>query len=573
MQIILSDPDLNRQLAEEGYVIVPWLTPEEVNALRNAYHRSGDGEQKNAFTTFACSDEAYRTGVDASIKDAFSRSFNGFFTDYRPFWGNFFTKPAGAEAMPLHADLQYVDEPEHISLNIWCPLVDTTEENGAFGVVPRSHLVTNQLRGVRLPQYYAHHADDIRDRCGTVLQMKAGEAVIYDHRLLHYSLPNRSSHQRLAATLVAVPTEADVVHYFAEAEGSPFEEYRLNDVNDLLRTPFFTRLAHLTPVRTLTDHPFHEISAEDVGRVQSAALDAGPLFKAMAQKASLRLNNRVHRIFRDGTQGERYVRDGYTMVPALIDATTVAELTAFYRQEYTTRSGMYVTHFTSDLQKNRRVSDRIFELIAKPLNGVLRSFRPIISHYAVKAPGEDNHFDMHQDWGIVDEDRFGVAHVWVALTDVGPENGGLTLVPRSHLAINRFRSGTIPIRFLPLGSLEEQVQQFRLKAGDAIIYHPGVFHGSPANAGSADRLAVIAAVCDERAGLSFFHGNGSTVEVYPLSEDDVFSRLPQLAGGVRPSGNPVSILPGANTHRSDAELLEMLRNLTGTTPADISEPC
>lgn len=575
MRKILSDPELNRQLIEEGYVVVPWLTQKEVDGLVNAYHTSGDGEQKSAFTTFACSDESYRTKIDAAIKTAFSRSFPEQLKEYSPFWGNFFTKPAGAEAMPLHADLQYVNEPEHISLNIWCPLVDTTKENGAFGVVPRSHLVTDQLRGVRLPQYYARHADDIRDRCGILLEMKAGEAVIYDHRLLHFSLPNRSSQQRLAATLVTVPIHAQVLHFFADREDSDFDEYRLSGVQDLLKTPFFTRPAHLTPHRTFSNHAFHDITAEDVMKVQAQrpSVQDLMLMDATKNKTEVRLSNRIQHMYLDESVGDQYVREGFVVVKGLIDIATVEQMTATYHREYTTKSGMYVTHFTNDLEKNKAVSDHIFHSIGDAISGVFRSFRPIIAHYAVKAPGVDNHFDMHQDWGIVDEDRFGVAHVWVALNDVGPENGALTLVPRSHLAINPYRSGTIPIRFLPIEALKDQLKTFRLQAGDAVIYHPAIFHGSPANMGSEDRMAVIAAVCDPKADLCFFHRNNNMVEVYPLSEEDVFSRLPQLASGEHPEGVPLRNFHFDHREQTDDELLEMLRNLSDVSSASIPSPC
>lgn len=565
MHIILSYPNLNRQLLEEGYVVVPWLTQEEVDMLISAYHNCGDGEQKSAFTTFACSDVAYRNKIDAAIKSAFSRSFTEHLNEYSPFWGNFFTKPAGAEAMPLHADLQYVDEPEHLSLNIWCPLVDTTEENGAFGVVPRSHLVSDQLRGVRLPQYYARHAEEIRNCCGIILQMKAGEAVIYDHRLLHFSLPNRSSQQRLAATLVVVPAEEQVVHYYADVEGENFDEYRLTGVQDFLRTPFFTRPAHLTPHRTFKNHCFREITADDVLKIQAQQPPNAQrlLITASNSKARLRLENRLQDMFLDESVGVQYVREGYAVVNGLIAAQLVAKLKATYHQEYTTKAGMYVTHFTNDMQKNRGVSAQIFNAVGAALSDVFRSYRPIIAHYAVKAPGEDNRFDLHQDWGIVDEDRFGVAHVWVALNDVGPENGALTLIPRSHLAVNPYRSGTIPIRFLPIDALKDQLITFRLNAGDAVIYHPAIFHGSPANTGPEDRMAVIAAVCNPEAGLCFFHGNNDMVEVYPLTEVDVFSRLPELADGAHPEGEPLRSFRFDHREQTDAELLDVLKALHG----------
>ena len=238
MYTILKDEFLNNVLNEQGFVVVSFLNEEEINSLIT-FFESGTEEQKSGFTTFAVNDYDYRKSVNEQIITAFSRSFNSLLTEYKPFWGNFFTKHPNSEAMPLHADLQYVEEPQHISLNIWCPLVDTSRENGALGVVPGSHKILNQMRGTNVTDSYRKFAKEIETELGQILEVKAGEAVIYDHRLLHYSLPNNSLEKRLAATLVAVPNGAPLIHYYAVNEGdSLVYKYSLEYIEDFLRSEF-----------------------------------------------------------------------------------------------------------------------------------------------------------------------------------------------------------------------------------------------------------------------------------------------------------------------------------------------
>lgn len=235
---VFKDEILNNILNEEGYVVVHFLSQAEIQDLVS-FFECGTDEQKNGFTTFAVDDYEYRKSVNEKIIEIFSRGFSKFFSGYIPFWGNFFTKQPGSPAMPLHADLQYVEEPEQISLNVWCPLVDTLVENGAFGVVPFSHKYVNQIRGMNITDLYRKYAKEIEVKLGKILEIKAGYAVIYDHRLLHYSLPNNSTEKRLAATLVAVPEGTSLIHYYANKEGDTLVyKYNIDSVEDFLHTEF-----------------------------------------------------------------------------------------------------------------------------------------------------------------------------------------------------------------------------------------------------------------------------------------------------------------------------------------------
>lgn len=249
--VVFKDTELQALFEQQGYAIITLLNADELKDL-NAYFLAQTTPQKEAFTTFVVNDYAYRKAVDEKIKSVFVNQLNTLLTNYKPLWGNFFSKAPAAPAMPLHADLQYVNEPTEISLNVWCPLTDTNAENGALGVVPYSHLLINQVRGTNITDSYRINAAAIQKAYGKILELKAGEAVVYDHRLLHFSPANTSDQLRLAATLIMVPENVDLVHFYAEKEGdTTIYKYHLESVDDLLKTSFLGKPEHLQPVEVI----------------------------------------------------------------------------------------------------------------------------------------------------------------------------------------------------------------------------------------------------------------------------------------------------------------------------------
>lgn len=100
---------------------------------------------------------------------------------------------------------------------------------------------------------------------------------------------------------------------------------------------------------------------------------------------------------------------------------------------------------------------------------------------------------LHQEvWGQI---SFTCVTVWVPLQDVRKENGALLYVPGSH------KKGLVPHCFYPkMGNAhgvhpdylkEVRTAQVEMKKGDALIFHPELFHGSAPNSSTQIRWTFI----------------------------------------------------------------------------------
>src|SRR5690606_38611925 len=123
----------------------------------------------------------------------------------------------------------YIDESRNDSYAIWLPLQDLNENNGALHMIPGSHKFKNGVRGpgVFCPFYEEHQW--LQDHYGKALYLKAGEAVVWQHQVLHYSPPNLSNTSRIAATAIIVPRDEKIIHYFKPEEDDKVEVYEIED--------------------------------------------------------------------------------------------------------------------------------------------------------------------------------------------------------------------------------------------------------------------------------------------------------------------------------------------------------
>jgi hypothetical protein len=178
----------------------------------------------------------------------------------------------------IHQDTTGLDESQFSTLSVWVPLWDIGPEDGAMCMVRRSHKMFYPYRGIS----FAFPFDKIHGTVKRYLEpvyMKAGEALIFDQRTLHASLPNKSDKNRVVVVSGLFPEEAEFRMCYRESEDAPIEIYRQED-DFIVKYPRFMHDCRSRPIAgekiAEVDFPIPMMTAEEF-EAKAAAAGLHPL--------------------------------------------------------------------------------------------------------------------------------------------------------------------------------------------------------------------------------------------------------------------------------------------------------
>ena len=214
-----QDPGGWKALASEGYTIQAFLGVDEIEALQRLRLATIPEVPAGFYISVFSAPETRRAileGFQTILKDKLKTLAPGF----RLVTASFVTKKAGSTngRLELHQDSSLVDHRKDLGINVWVPLCDVDDHNGCLRVAGRSHRF-NLVGG--LPPLYQPHGAFERDLvapCVTSLCMKAGEACLFDTRLLHASEENHSDADRVAAFFSLIPEDRPLRLHFRNPE-------------------------------------------------------------------------------------------------------------------------------------------------------------------------------------------------------------------------------------------------------------------------------------------------------------------------------------------------------------------
>lgn len=195
---------------------------------------------------------------------------------------------------------------------------------------------------------------------------------------------------------------------------------------------------------------------------------------------------------------EKYRTDGYAIFRNVLDADLVGEADQHVRwlqERYPGRSGedLSTELVARDPFWVRLVSDdRLLDIAERFIGPDIALFA---SHYIAKPPFTGKAVRWHQDGAFWPLDPMRVVTLWLAVDRSTPENGCLRVIPGSHQgelhAVRELEGDDAVFSVESDATVDEsQAVDMVLEPGDVEVHHPGIMHGSNANASPHRRCGL-----------------------------------------------------------------------------------
>ena len=251
MRTVFLDPLKDKQFWEDGFVVLDLLEDQATQDLSKAWRCPEDIKDAGWRLSFFSADIEARKALSALVCGTLGGALTVHLDRYIHRHGYFATKVANhpGSDVEMHYHPTFVDESRYASLVIFCPLVDTHEENGCLYVTPGSHLIDANPRYLGIPFPYKELEPYIRDHFSHPLHLKAGQAVVFHSGLYHFSGPNQTDVERVAVAMNGMPVECEPRIYMKDPQQALIHAFDVSH-EFLLNIQYGDQIGDLKPVET-----------------------------------------------------------------------------------------------------------------------------------------------------------------------------------------------------------------------------------------------------------------------------------------------------------------------------------
>lgn len=504
--------DLQGKLHKEGYLTMPFLGAEEVKAIRDIYYNLPDWHRDAFSSTSYLTDNELKNKLNEEVLAIVSGKLEEFFSGHKLLGCSFLNKLPGKESeMPIHQDWTVVDESKFGSYTIWIPLQDTTKENGAIQVIPGSHKYSDALRSPSLPISFGSIYNDLYPYL-KMLPMKAGEAFLFNHALMHASPPNLSSDERLAVTIGLVPKDAELHMYYGKPDRA-VEKYAMPD-DMFVRYPEIRNEPQIGEKIETFSYVVPQIGLDE--------------FKNKNYQFR-KENFKMEPLFLDSENQKFFEENGYLKLPAL-DENDVQVLRDFLGElglKDELGYGFHVGMDNPDKEIVSRMMEKIQSTVLPKVQPNMVDAQIFTASYVLKDQNPKGVVPPHQDWSFVeDETRHCSVTCWIPLQDVDIENGCIGVIKGSNRFFDSERPSPSPQVPTPLAkhmyTIFPYLQLLPMKAGEALFFDNRTIHASPPNTSDAPRLAVGLGFTQKEAEIRHYYmkpGTNDTLLKYKIDPE------------------------------------------------------
>ncbi len=510
MNNVFLNNDLQEEFNKNGFVVIPFLDNNAIQELNTLYKSEFPKEPESFYSTSFIKDNNRKKILNEKVENIVKKDILKTFFDFKKLGNSFLSKPIGEKGkMPVHQDWTVVDENKFASITVWIPLIDTTENNGAIKILPKSHKFNSALRSPTIEPNITEVSPEILKRMQT-LEMKAGEAFIFNHALFHASSINNSTQERVALTYGLVHKDAEMCFYHNNGENE-IDKYAVDE-------HFFQNYNS-----TIGEKP------KKYKIIESFKYKV-PIFNKLNLIENINKFNAMKTLFKDQKTEAFFQKNGFVKLKG-IDSATVKELKDYYTSlnlKDELGHGFHISMDQKDKTLVKQTMDKIYGIVLPKVEHLFENAKAHTCSFVVKEPHPQGIVPAHQDWTFVeDETEHCSISFWIPLQDVNIDNGALGVIKGSHNFTDYKRPSPSPEVKNPLGdvmfSIFPYLDIIDMKAGEVLAFNNKTFHASPPNVSNETRLAVGMGFTQKEAKLRHYYlkpnGKQDTIIEYELEED------------------------------------------------------
>ena len=500
---VLRNDRLDRRFRRSGFARAGSISPSDLADLRAIAADAFRGTRHGFTSSTESHDVEYRETLFERVAPIGQRLVDDLLIGYEVLNVGLLVKfPDQDSTMGPHQDWTVVDENLHRSLNLWIPLVDVDDRNGALAVLPGSHRVLVRPRcSPGLPLGGRDPLGDLAIDDMTAIAMSAGDVLVTDHAVAHASRANTTDSPRAVIAIAAVPVGAPLFHDYRRPDDR-VERFEVPDRAWFRSFHMSERPARARPMGIVPYPPDLPVtgllrSCRHATRPWRSSATPVP---APAPELSVASAGDRACMLRDPEQQAHLDEHGYVVVD-LLRPDQVAEVKRAYdlldhdmEWDSPFADGFHTTLYDNRLEYRRAVLDTIEHAFADGMRRHFDDYGVLFANFPVKRAGGAA-VPKHLDWTFVDESRCSSATVWCALDDLDDESGTLGVVPGSHLGVSFVR----PVNHRDFAAHEAAARFAEgvvvpLRAGQAVVMDNRTVHFSTPNRTGRVRVAAAAVV-------------------------------------------------------------------------------
>jgi len=218
MMPVFHDAKLQQEFNEHGYVRFQVFGEEVIRDLTNKYTELCLRDEMRAgykVSLYNSLVEVRRKAQEHLIERAFPL-LEPFLIRRKPYMATYLVKEPNGCVIWAHQDWTHCNEKKHESLMCWIPLCDVNQDNSALGFINGSHSYFDYIRAF---PYQIKETPVERYRLKLIpylnlLNMKAGEAVVFSNKTIHGSLSNYTNKERVALSFALCPDDEALLFYY-----------------------------------------------------------------------------------------------------------------------------------------------------------------------------------------------------------------------------------------------------------------------------------------------------------------------------------------------------------------------